>query len=148
MRDRGVALAIVLCAVLAVSAVGADGDDAAEDPVIPAGEEELVARILGRGVTLHDCTLTRGGVQFTVINATYDCPGGEVTLQLGHPRSATMAAAHTGQFALTLQSGSPPPGFGDALVSLIRSEEGDFQWSSPAYEGAAEDENADDGAPE
>ena len=104
--------------------------------------------MLGRGMALHDCTLISGGVEYTTIKATYDCPGGEVTLQLDHPRNATATSTQTGQFAITVQSGSPPLGFGDALTSLIRTQEDHFQWSWPQDDAAAEDDNADDNAAE
>ena len=147
---RGVALAAVLCVPLVASVVAADdGDHPTGDPAIPPGEEELIASMLGRGMALHDCTLISGGVEYTTIKATYDCPGGEVTLQLDHRRNATATSTQTGQFAITVQSGSPPLGFGDALASLIRSQEDDFQWSWPQqYDGAAEDDNAGDNAAE
>jgi len=146
---RGVALAAVLCVLRAASVVAADdGDYPPGDPAIPAGQEQLIASMLGRGMALHDCTLISGGVEYTVIKATYACPGGAVTLRLDHPRNATVTSAQTGQFAITVQSGSPPLGFGDALTSLIRSQEGGFQWSWPQYDAAAEDDNTDDNAAE
>jgi len=146
---RGVALAAVLCVPLVASVVAADdGDHPTGDPAIPPGEEELIASMLGRGMALHDCTLISGGVEYTTIKATYDCPGGEVTLQLDHRRNATATSTQTGQFAITVQSGSPPLGFGDALTSLIRTQEDHFQWSWPQYDAAAEDDNADDNAAE
>ena len=146
---RGVALAAVLCVPLVASVVAADDDDyPAGDPAIPPGEEQLIATMLGRGLALHDCTLTSGGVEYTVIKATYDCPGGEVALELGHPRNATVTSTQTGQFAITVEGGSPPPGFQDALASLIRSQEEEFEWSWPQHDAAAENDDADDDAAE
>ena len=147
MCGRGVALAVVL---LAGSVISADGDEYPPgDPAIPPGEEEVIAAMLGRGMALHDCTLISGGVQYTVIKARYNCfPGNEVTLELGHPRNATLPSIQTGQFAITIQSGTPPPGFQDALASLVRSREGAFEWSWPEYDPAAENDDADDDAAE
>jgi hypothetical protein len=143
---RGVALAALLSASLAASALAA-GDEFG-DPAIPPGEEELIGAMLGRGMTFHDCTLTSGGVQYTVIKATYNCLlGGEVTFELAHPRNAAGASTLTGQFAIKVQSGSPPPAFQEALTSLIRSQEANFVWSWPAYEGAGGN-TADGGAAE
>ena len=135
---RGVALAAVLCALLAASVVAADDDYPTGDPAIPPGEEEVIASMLGRGLALQYCTLASGGVDYTVIKATYDCLGGAVTLELGHPRNATVTSTQTAQFAVTVQSGSPPPGFQDALASLIRSHEQNFEWSWPEHGTAAE----------
>ena len=142
-RARGVALAALSCALLAASVVAAnDGDVPIGEPAIPPGEEELIAGMLGRGMALRDCTLASGGVEYTVIKATYACPAGAVSLVLDHPQNATAASMVTGQFAVTLQSGAPPAGFGEALASLIRAREAAFVWSWPEHEGAAADDEA------
>src|SRR5262245_31423224 len=100
---RGVALVAVLCGLLATSVVAADdGGYAGVYPAIPPGEEEVIASMLGRGVALQGCMFTGGGVEYTVIKATYACPGGQVTLQLDHPRNASATSTQTGQFAITV----------------------------------------------
>ena len=136
---RGVALAAALCALLAASVVAAGDDDhPTGEPAIPPGEEGVIAAMLGRGMMVNECTLIRGGVEYTVIKATYNCLAGEVTLELGHPRYATAASIQTGQFAITVQSGSPSAGFQDALASRVRSQEQNFAWSWPQGDAAAE----------
>jgi len=142
---RGVALTAVLYASLAASVVAAE--DGPGDPAIPPGEEEIIGAMLGRGMPVSDCRLVSGGIRYTVIRATYSCvPAGEFTVELGHPRNATRTSVRTGQFAITVQSGTPPPDFQDALAALVRSREGYFEWSWPAYDPAAENEDADDSA--
>ena len=139
-RTVGIALAVVLCASLAASSVAADdAGPSTADAVIPPGQEALIGAMLGRGMALHDCVLVSGGVQFSVIKATYRCLFGEVTLDLGHVETATAESLLTGQFAITLESGSPPEGFGDAVASLVRSHEDDIVWSWPGYEAAGDD---------
>ncbi len=146
MCGRGVALAAVLSALLSGPVIAADDDDlVAGDPAIPPGEETLIATMLGRGTLVHDCKLMSGGVEYAVIKATYNCPRGEVTLELGHLQNATATSTQIGQFALTVQSGSPPPGFQEALASRIQSRETYFAWSWPEYH-AAVDDAGDDGA--
>ena len=146
---RGLALAAVLCTLLAASVVTADDDrSATADPVIPPGEEQLIASMLGTGMGLQYCSLISGGVEYAVIKASYNCLGGEVRVELAHPRNATATSRRTGQFAITVQSGSPTPGFEDALASLVRSQEGNFQWSLPQREAPAEDDGPDDDAAE
>ena len=81
---RGLALAILCHASLAAS-VAAEEDQANRYPAIPPGEERLIASMLGRARLVRDCKLISGGVQYTVIKATYDCPRGQVSLELGHP---------------------------------------------------------------
>jgi len=142
---RGVALAALLSALLAASVVAADDDDRpAAEPAIPPGEEALIAAMLGRGMAVGECALIGAGVEYTVIKATYRCPGGETTLELGHPQNATVRSAQTKQFAITVESGSPPPIFQHALASRIRSHERDFQWGWQERPGAAEDDGTDD----
>src|SRR5262245_40231040 len=124
----GATLAAAWCVWLAAAVVAADDGDAPVAPVIPPGEEALIASMLGRGKALPNCTLVSGGVEFNVITATYSCIYGQVTIALDHPRNATSNSTQTGQFAVRVQSGSPPPGFEDALVTLVRSQEGSFEW--------------------
>src|SRR5690348_15391084 len=105
-RSVAIALAAVLCASLAASVVAADDDGpSTADAVIPPGHEALIGAMLGRGMALHDCVLVSGGVQYSVIKATYRCLFGEVTLDLGHLDNATPTSIRTGQFAITLESG-------------------------------------------
>lgn len=140
--SRAVALAAVSCALLAAFVVAASDDEhPTVEPVIPPGQEALIAGMLGRGMALPDCTLVGCGVAYTVIEATYDCLDGGVTLELGHPQNATDASAQTAQFAITVQSGTPPLDFQDALLSLVRAREGGFVWGWA--EPAADAENDD-----
>ena len=140
---RGLALTILWCVVIAGSAALAD-DARSGGPAIPPGEERLIATMLGKGTRLSGCKLVRSGVEYTVINASYKCrPGGRVKLELCHPQNVTAPAfVQTQQFAITLQDGSPPLGFQDALVARIRSKEADFVWTWA--EQAAVDGDADD----
>jgi len=79
---RAVALAFVSYALLAASVVAAtDAESPTLEPVIPPGQEALIAGMLGRGMALPDCTLVSCGVDHTVIEATYDCVDGDVTLR-------------------------------------------------------------------
>jgi hypothetical protein len=140
--------AAALCVLLCAHVVAAtDGDDPPGEAAIPPGEEELIASMLGRGIALHGCTLVRGGIEYTVVKAAYDCPDGEVSLQLQHPRNATEPSVQTARFAITLESGSPPREFAHALASRIRSQEGGFQWGWAESDVPADDD-ADDTAAE
>lgn len=110
----------------------APGDASMDELVmtIPAGQDELMADIVGRGETLPgDCKFTGGQVEGALIRASYACSGGEVVYELRHPSAAPSGAITTAQFAVVLRSGSPPAGFADALVSRIRSREAAFQWT-------------------
>jgi hypothetical protein len=112
-------------------------------PMIPPGEEELLAEMLGRGDSLAGCAFTDAEVQFTVIKVTYICPGGAAAFELCHPSQAPRTAIQTAQFAFTKQSGSAPRSLVDALVSRIRSREDAFEWEWPGGQGnaAANDAN-------
>jgi len=97
--------------------------------VIPPGQEEVLAGMLGRGASLPGpCNLAGAEVDHNIIKSTYNCPQGEVVFELRHPSEAPNGASQTAQFGVVLRSGTPPDGFIDALVALIRSKEGAFQW--------------------
>lgn len=97
--------------------------------VIPPGREDLLADMLGRGTTLAgQCQFTGGQIDRTTIRASYKCPGGEVVFELRHPSTAPSGSTQTAQFAIIRQSGSPPAGLEDALVSSVRSREAGFEW--------------------
>jgi hypothetical protein len=99
------------------------------DLVIPPGQEQLLGEMLGQGAELPDgCRLVNGEIEYRVVKARYDCPAGEVILELAHPSRAAATAPHTDRFAITVQSGSPPDSLVTALESRIRSKEAGFQW--------------------
>ena len=135
---RGLALTTLCYASLAAPVAAAD-----RYPAIPPGEERLIAAMLGRARLIRDCKLISGGVHYTVIRATYNCPRtGQFTLELGHLLNATEESVQTGQFAIAVVSGSPPPDFGEALLSRIRSRESEFVWTV-AEDAPAEDDAGD-----
>jgi hypothetical protein len=138
--------AILVGALLFTPALAADEAPVPAGPMIPPGQEELLLAMLGKGMTLAGCTLTGGEVVYTTITATYACAGGPAVFELSHPSTAARSAIQTAQFALTLQSGSPPRSLADALVSLIRSREDAFEWeilpgADDAPEGDAGDQD-------
>lgn len=111
----------------------AAGDEPPNDtePVIPSGQEALLAEILGRGESLAGgCRFAGGQAEPTVVRARYACPGGEVAVELLHPNSAPSTAVRTQRFAIVLKSGSAPAGFADELLSRIRARETEFRWQS------------------
>ncbi len=112
--------------------VAANEPSAVDEPVIPAGQDDLLAGMLGRGAALPEqCKFAGGEVDHAVIKATYACPGGEVVFELRHPSKAPAGATETARFAITLLSGSPPAGLAEALTSRIRSGETAFEWRLP-----------------
>jgi hypothetical protein len=98
-------------------------------PVIPPGDEELLAQMLGRGETLAgQCVLTAGDMSPNAVKATYKCHDGDVVFELRHASTVPYGATHTRQFGLVVLSGSPPPGLEKDLEARIRAREGTFQW--------------------
>lgn len=98
--------------------------------VIPPGHEELLAEMLGRGAALPGpCSFANGQIEADTVIASYACPTGEVVFTLRHPTKATSDATLTEQFAVAVQSGSPPAALTDELTSRIRSREGEFEWT-------------------
>ena len=127
----GGSLALATLYALLAASVAAAEDYGTRAPAIPAGQERLIGTMLGRGTLVGDCKFSAGGVDYTVIRATYRCPRGQVALELTHLQDGTADSIQTGQFAVTLQSGSPPSGFQEALLARIRSGEAGFSWTWP-----------------
>src|SRR5437870_1606738 len=89
-------LVLMLLFAPALAALAANELSAAEEFVIPAGQDDLLAEMLGRGGALPgQCTLATGEVDRTIIKATYACPGGEVVFELRHPGKAPATATQT-----------------------------------------------------
>jgi MYXO-CTERM domain-containing protein len=127
----------VLCVALLVacarSSPAREGDPPRDDLVIPPGQEELLANMLGRGAALPgECQFASGQVSGPVVIATYTCSGAQVVFELRHPSRAAAAPMQTEKFSVALQSGSPPAGLAEALLERIRSREDDFTWLSLA----------------
>jgi hypothetical protein len=102
-----------------------------DDHVVPPGQEELLADMLGRGETLPgQCRFGSGQVSGQVVLGTYTCPGGEVVVELRHPSTAATDNPRTERFAVAVRSGTAPAELTTALVERIRAREGDFEWVS------------------
>lgn len=133
--------AVLLVAWLGGAAVAQEprgaGPALDEGPVIPAGQEALLAEMLGKEATLPDgCALAEGQVQFAVVTARYTCPGGAVTVELTHPSRAAGAAAETERFAIRVVDGTPPESLVPALAARVREREAGFAWrGTPAGRG-------------
>ena len=123
--------AILLAGVLLISARAAASDGAnAGEAVVPPGQGDLIAELLGRGMVLPSgCRFTSGKVDGPIVSATFACASGAVDLELRHPSRAPAAIARTAQFAIVLQRGAPPAGFVESLVSRIGSREDAFHWA-------------------
>jgi len=118
--------------VLLAAAFAVSGGVAAThiDYVVPPGQEETLARMLGRGVELPGgCRLAGVGADGPTVTAEYACGGDKFVFELRHPDGAPPGAARTQQFALISRSASVPVALRDALVALVRSNEAGFHWT-------------------
>lgn len=96
---------------------------------IKPGTESLLGDMLGRGESLAgNCTLSDGKIARTSVLATYTCGEAHVVLQLVHPASAPSGGVRTERFAISVQSGTPPEGFVEAVAAKIRAREAGFEW--------------------
>ncbi len=115
--------------VLLVLLVGPSASASSGEAVIPPGQEDLLARLLGLRAELPGkCTFTNGEVQHTTVQVTYDCLGGAVVFRLVHPSKAPSGAIESTKFALIEESGTPPPGLATALVERLQKGESEFEW--------------------
>ena len=134
-RIRGSAACAAFCMVVfGASLVAADDTE----PVVPPGQDNLLAAMLGRGLQLPDgCAFGNGVADGAVVRVSYACPYGDVVFALVHPSSPWASDVQTDRFALTLQSGSASDALVASLMSLIRAREGAFQWIALGDEAAA-----------
>ncbi len=133
---RGI-VALGFAALLAVPTF-AEGEGGG-DWVIPPGREQILGKILGVGEELPgSCKLTKGDIQYSVVNATYFCDGTEVVLELAHPSQAQSdAAATTELFAISSKGGEVPPGLLSALESRVQANQDQFAWEQGVQQEAS-----------
>ncbi len=125
--------------LLVVRMVAADRICAAGEPAIPAGQEKLLAAMLGQGTSLPGgCRFSAGNVEHSAVRAVYACADGEFAFELTHPSKAGPATVLTAKFAVTPQTKSSPDTLTAALVALIRAREHDFEWTSSGQSKPAE----------
>lgn len=120
--------AAVAGAALAVSLTGPGAASDGGEPAIPPGQEEVLLDVFGKGKDFAGCRLVDGQAVFTEVVATYKCGSAEATVAAVHRDKGGRESVRTERFAITLQGGSPPPAFMNALVSHVRSREGQFEW--------------------
>ena len=131
-----VAVLVVSCAFLLAPVFAMEEEPpVCDEPVVPPGQDALLAAMLGRGAALPDaCTFAEGLADGPIIRARYACPSGDVVFALVHPTNAAPTSLQTERFALALQSGSASDELVGALLFLIRSGEASFDWKVPADE--------------
>jgi hypothetical protein len=126
---RALPRTLVLATGLAVSACTEEAPVGTRMSAIPPGQEQVLAAIVGRGVTLPGpCSLADAEIDHTVVRSTYKCPGGDVILELRHPDRGADATLRTAQFAIAVVKGARPPGFLEALEARTRAYEAGFTW--------------------
>ncbi|MDX2167113.1 MAG: hypothetical protein SF182_08625, partial [Deltaproteobacteria bacterium] len=128
-RQRTAAAALALGLSLAAAAAAQE----ARLHVIPAGQEALLADMLGRGAALPgQCRFVAGGVVSVAATARYDCATGAVEIELRHPDDAPAGAPRSARFALIVRQGEAPPALLEALGARLRAGEAGFVWIETA----------------
>lgn len=126
-------LVLGAAAVVAAGAAFAVEDDGRElPPAIPPGQEALVMEMLGKGADLPGgCKLGDGKIEYTVIEASYDCGGDRVVVELAHSSWAVDSDVQTRHFALGVTKGSAPASLVDTLAQRILDREDEFEFLPP-----------------
>jgi hypothetical protein len=135
--NRSLRLLWVATFLTLVGIASAASDQSDDKWIIPPGREELLGKILGVGTELPGgCHLVKGDIQFSVVNATYDCDGSQVVVQFAHPDQAGPApAVTTKRFAIRSESGTAPPDLLAGLEERARAQEGPFAWEEAPPSG-------------
>lgn len=125
-----------------VALAGAASEQSEDNWIIPPGREELLGKILGVGEELPGgCHLVKGDIQFSVVNATYDCEGSQVVVQFAHPDQAGPGpAVTTRRFAIRSESGMTPPNLLAALEERATAQEGQFAWEEAPPSGPLQED--------
>jgi lysophospholipase L1-like esterase len=98
-------------------------------PVLPGGQEDAVATLLGRGAELPGgCTWTGAAIERDFVRSTYACRGAPAVLELRHP-SASDGGACGGPFCVT---GDAPAELLAALAERARALESTVRWEYAA----------------
>lgn len=128
-RVRGSVAALIL-ALFCVPALTVEGEGLPfDEPVVPPGQNKLLAEMLGQGAALpDDCKFTGGGADGPIIRGNYTCPSGAVVFELVYPDNAPAPNTRTERFAITIERGAPPAEMIDAVAWLVRSHEAGFEW--------------------
>jgi hypothetical protein len=96
-------------------------------PVIPSGQEALVARMLSAPGLPARCVLDRAAIDHDRILARYQCESGPRQVTLVHPTKAPPTAVRTAQFGLSTPDA--PEAMLPVLAARIRAEEAAFRWA-------------------
>lgn len=111
---------------------GRDVRQSNQAAVILPGQEDLFAAMLGRGAALPDgCAFAGGQIERSVARGTYDCPSGEVVVELRHPSGAVGSPPPAEKIAIVTVRGTPPAALLAALRERIRQREDAFEWRQP-----------------
>lgn len=101
-------------------------------PVLPPGQDEAFATMLGRGATLPDgCVWSGALIDRSFVISQYTCGERLVKLTLKHESdvNAPNAIARTNRFVFF---GEVPTGLRDELVTRVRAGEADIRWDFTA----------------
>jgi len=133
---------------LALAALASPAARADVGHVVPPGQEDLVAEMLGRGEELAGCRLVQVDMHPSAIEGTYRCREVHdgVMLVLAYPSTDPGATFSTLKFAVTTH-GPAPAGLLDALRRRILQHEAGWSWLSAndSLPAAATDARAEAG---
>jgi hypothetical protein len=98
--------------------------------VIPPGQEDLFAAMMGDGAALPDgCAFVSGQIEPSTVRGVYKCPGGEAVVELRPPSAAAGTAHHSEKIAIVPVGGVPLASLLAALEQRIRERESGFEWA-------------------
>lgn len=115
-----------LCAFALVAAAR----PARAELIIPPGQDEIVAQMLGRDAALPSgCVWAGASVAESKVTTTYKCASETHVFELRRPEEGPEGAPRTAKFAVVPVERSAPPELLDAIVARVRAGEGAFRWA-------------------
>ncbi|MFT3712997.1 MAG: SGNH/GDSL hydrolase family protein [Archangium sp.] len=107
---------------------------AASDPphVLPPGQEDAVANMLGRGATLGGgCVWSGASIDRTFIRSEYTCGEQKFSLTLRHPDDQPQLTRRSERFAFDAD-GSTPAALLDDVFARVKAQEESVRWDAAA----------------
>ncbi|MBI3784757.1 MAG: hypothetical protein HY270_15295 [Deltaproteobacteria bacterium] len=126
---RVVQASLVCLLGLSLGIIALDQWSADRVAVIPPGQEDLLAAMLGRDGGLPPSCFWKGAhAERGRVVSTYECGGSRLEIELRHPSQGTSTAVRTSRFAIVVSRGVEPADLIAALASNVRSREAAFGW--------------------
>lgn len=118
-----------LALILLASCTWMNGDVEGRHAVLVPGQDELIARMLGKDELVDACRFSGGVADGATIRAFYKCAAVDLEVEVVHRDAATWRMTRTEHLGIRVLNGSAPDGFMTALSARLRRHEAELRWN-------------------